>query len=191
MIRSRENGNGGRINPPVWRTSTHLYADSADLARGRPNEDGHFYYGRRGTPTQWALADALTGMEPGAAGTLLYPSGLAAITGALLGLLAVVKLVDLGFDAVLARPFNLVYDWSLLRAGAEFLHASIGRAGAILAPTAAGVLLDAGWTPEQLYFAVAGVVVLAAGTLLAMRPARPATAATERVAAPAVTEPRP
>ncbi|UYP18789.1 MFS transporter [Rhodococcus sp. Z13] len=67
----------------------------------------------------------------------------------------------------------------------------IGRAGAILAPTAAGVLLDAGWTPEQLYFAVAGVVVLAAGTLLAMRPARPATAATERVAAPAVTEPRP
>ena len=83
----RKEWTGAAINPPVWRTSTHLYADSADLARGRPNEDGHFYYGRRGTPTQWALADALTEMEPGAAGTLLYPSGLAAIAGALLGLL--------------------------------------------------------------------------------------------------------
>ncbi|KHL26448.1 cystathionine beta-lyase [Croceibacterium mercuriale] len=78
---------GPVVNVPVWRASTHLYADSADLAAGRPNADGHFYYGRRGTPTQWALCDALTGLEPGATGTLLYPSGLAAISGALLGLL--------------------------------------------------------------------------------------------------------
>ncbi|MGN3973832.1 cystathionine beta-lyase [Tsuneonella sp. SYSU-LHT278] len=78
---------GAAVNPPVWRTSTHLYADSADLARGRPNEDGHFYYGRRGTPTQWALADALTAIEPGADGTVLYPSGVAAIAGALLTVL--------------------------------------------------------------------------------------------------------
>ncbi|MFZ2529572.1 MAG: MFS transporter [Rhodococcus sp. (in: high G+C Gram-positive bacteria)] len=46
----------------------------------------------------------------------------------------------------------------------------IGRAGAILAPTAAGVLLDSGWTPEQLYFAVAGVIALAAVALIAMKP---------------------
>ncbi|WP_120716189.1 cystathionine beta-lyase [Tsuneonella amylolytica] len=78
---------GAVVNPPVWRASTHLYADSADLKRGRPNEDGHFYYGRRGTPTQWALADAITGLEPGAAGTVLYPSGVAAIAGALLAVL--------------------------------------------------------------------------------------------------------
>ncbi len=60
---------GGVVNPPVWRGSTHLYEDSADLAKGRPNEDGHFYYGRRGSPTQWALAEALTELEPGAYGT--------------------------------------------------------------------------------------------------------------------------
>ncbi|MCT2560183.1 cystathionine beta-lyase [Tsuneonella sp. YG55] len=78
---------GAAVNPPVWRTSTHLYEDSADLAAGRPNEDGHFYYGRRGTPTQWALADALTDIEPGADGTVLYPSGVAAIAGALLAVL--------------------------------------------------------------------------------------------------------
>jgi cystathionine beta-lyase len=78
---------GSVVNPPVWRGSTHLYADSADLARGRPNADGHFYYGRRGSPTQWALADALTELEPGAAGTVLYPSGVAAISGVLLSVL--------------------------------------------------------------------------------------------------------
>ena len=67
----RKEWTGAVVNPPVWRGSTHLYADSADLARGRPNEDGQFYYGRRGAPTQWALAEALTELEPGAFGTVL------------------------------------------------------------------------------------------------------------------------
>jgi len=83
----RKEWTGAAVNPPVWRASTHLYADSADLSAGRPNEDGHFYYGRRGAPTQWALADALTGMEEGAAGTLLYPSGVSAIANVLLAIL--------------------------------------------------------------------------------------------------------
>lgn len=84
----REEWTGSVVNPPVWRASTHLYADSKDLAKGRPNEDGHFYYGRRGAPTQWALAEALTELEPGAAGTILYPSGVAAIANVLLAILA-------------------------------------------------------------------------------------------------------
>lgn len=78
---------GSVVSPPVWRASTHLYPNSAALHAGKPNADGHFYYGRRGSPTQWALADALTEMEPGAAGTVLYPSGVAAIAGALLAVL--------------------------------------------------------------------------------------------------------
>ncbi|KLI64199.1 cystathionine beta-lyase [Aurantiacibacter marinus] len=78
---------GGVVNPPVWRGSTHLYEDTADLAKGRPNADGHFYYGRRGGPTQWALADALTGLEPGADGTELFPSGVAAIACTLMAIL--------------------------------------------------------------------------------------------------------
>ncbi len=78
---------GAVVNPPVWRASTHLYPDSAALHAGKPNADGHFYYGRRGAPTQWALVDALTALEPGAAGTVLYPSGVAALAGALLAVL--------------------------------------------------------------------------------------------------------
>ncbi|MBS0253944.1 MAG: cystathionine beta-lyase [Proteobacteria bacterium] len=85
------------VNPPVWRASTHLYPDMAALHRGPRPVDGDFYYGRRGAPTQWALAEALTALEPGAEGTVLYPSGVAAIAGALLAVLKpgdVLLLVD-------------------------------------------------------------------------------------------------
>ncbi len=75
------------VSPPVWRASTHLYPDMAALRAHPANEDGRFYYGRRGAPTQWALAEALTQLEPGATGTVLYPSGVAAIAGALLTVL--------------------------------------------------------------------------------------------------------
>lgn len=79
---------GSIVNPPVWRASTILYDNVADLkTRGHATHD-KLYYGRRGTPTIWALADALTQLEAGAEGTLLYPSGVAAISSALLALLS-------------------------------------------------------------------------------------------------------
>jgi cystathionine beta-lyase len=79
---------GPVVNAPVWRASTHLYDDVAALEAGKAkNEDGRFFYGRRGAPTQWSLAEALTELEPGAAGTMLYPSGVAAISCALLSVL--------------------------------------------------------------------------------------------------------
>jgi cysteine-S-conjugate beta-lyase len=79
---------GAVVNVPVWRASTHLYDDVASLEAGKSkNEDGRFFYGRRGSPTQWSLAEALTELEPGAAGTMLYASGVAAISCALLSVL--------------------------------------------------------------------------------------------------------
>ena len=60
-----------------------------------------FFYGRRGSPTQWSLAEALTEMEPGATGTMLYPSGVAAISCALLAVLRPgdeVLLTDSSYD---------------------------------------------------------------------------------------------
>lgn len=79
---------GNVVNPPIWRASTHLYESCEDLKnRKGQNADGQFFYGRRGAPTQWALSEALTELEPGAAGTVLYPSGLAALVGALLAVL--------------------------------------------------------------------------------------------------------
>lgn len=79
---------GPVVNPPVWRASTHLYANEAERKAAQANNaDGQFYYGRRGAPTQWALAEALTEIEPGAFGTMLYPSGTAAIVQALMAVL--------------------------------------------------------------------------------------------------------
>src|SRR3546814_2544029 len=75
------------VNPPVWRASTILYDDVAALDAARHSPDDQLYYVRRGTPTQWSLAEALTEMEPGAAGTKLYPSGVAAVATALLSVL--------------------------------------------------------------------------------------------------------
>lgn len=108
---------GPVVNPPVWRASTHLYENTAALAEGpRRNEDGRFFYGRRGAPTQWALADALTRMEPGAAGTVLYPSGVAAIAGVLLTLLKpgdVVLISDNAYDPSRAMGKGLLTDMGI------------------------------------------------------------------------------
>jgi len=75
---------GGIVNPPVWRASTMLFDDIAAMEAANPPRDGILHYGRNGAPTQWALAEALTGMEPGAAVTKLYSSGAAACAAAIL-----------------------------------------------------------------------------------------------------------
>ena len=79
---------GGIVNPPVWRASTILYDDVAHLRRAAASSTHErLFYGRKGTPTAWSLADALTEMEPGAEGTMLFPSGVAAIACALMAVL--------------------------------------------------------------------------------------------------------
>ena len=73
--------NFGFVNPPVYHASTVLYPTAEDHIAHK----GRYQYGRRGTPTSEALENALTEIEgPGCAGTALLPSGLAAITTALL-----------------------------------------------------------------------------------------------------------
>ena len=85
----RKEWTGGIVNPPVWRASTILYDNVAEMrARGSADTHHKLFYGRRGTPTQWSLADALTELEPGAEATFLYPSGVAAIAAALLTVLS-------------------------------------------------------------------------------------------------------
>jgi cystathionine beta-lyase len=55
----------GIVSAPVWRASTILYDSVADLrASGGRDTHHRLFYGRRGTPTQWSLADALTELEP-------------------------------------------------------------------------------------------------------------------------------
>jgi cysteine-S-conjugate beta-lyase len=69
----------GFINVPPFRGSTVLYPDVATLK----SRAQRFTYGTRGTPTTEALCSAWTDLS-GAAGTVLVPSGLAAIVVALM-----------------------------------------------------------------------------------------------------------
>jgi cystathionine beta-lyase len=78
----------GLVNPPVFRASTILFDSVEEMHGAEPPTDGTLHYGRNGTPTTWALQEALTELEPGAALTRLYPSGAAAVAGALLSVLA-------------------------------------------------------------------------------------------------------
>ena len=83
----RKDWRGQLVNVPVERASTLLFDDVAEVSASRPGV-GTYRYGLQGTATHWALAEALTELEPGAAGTVLYPSGLAAVTTPLLALLS-------------------------------------------------------------------------------------------------------
>ncbi|HEY0113459.1 MAG TPA: cystathionine beta-lyase [Allosphingosinicella sp.] len=78
---------GRLVNPPVHRGSTILFNSVAEMRAAAP-AFGKPYYSLHGTPTHWALAEAVTELEPGAAGTFLYPNGLAAITASLLTVLS-------------------------------------------------------------------------------------------------------
>jgi cystathionine beta-lyase len=76
--------NHGFVNPPVYHASTVLYPTAEDFLARR----SRYLYGRRGTPTSEALEGALRALEgPDCAGVALLPSGLAAISTALLAVL--------------------------------------------------------------------------------------------------------
>ena len=71
----------GFVNPPVYHASTVLYPTAEDQVAHR----SRYQYGRRGTPTSEALEAALMAIEGEAcAGVALLPSGLAAISTALI-----------------------------------------------------------------------------------------------------------
>jgi len=78
----------GMVNVPVSRTSTILFENMEESREAYPPKDGRLSYGRNGTWTQWSLAEALTELEPGSAGTRLYPSGSAAVAVALTSVLS-------------------------------------------------------------------------------------------------------
>src|SRR5215470_5962776 len=72
----------GFVNTPIYRGSTVLYPNAEDFLQRK----ARFTYGTRGTPTLASLEVAWNDLT-GAAGTVLVPSGLAAIAVALMSCL--------------------------------------------------------------------------------------------------------
>ena len=97
------------VNPPIQRASTVLLPNAAALY-----DPAQLSYGRTGLSPRDELCDAIAQME-GAVGARLFPSGLAAMTGALL---AVLKAGD---EILVAehvyRPTRLFCDRMLRRFG--------------------------------------------------------------------------
>ena len=89
VARPPANGEAGAVNPPVVRASTVLYPSTShlrDIVRRRNAGERNFSYGAKGTPTTFALEDAITEVEGGKR-TQLFPTGLAAIAHVFLSLL--------------------------------------------------------------------------------------------------------
>ena len=102
----------GFVNPPVVHASTVLFPDAATMAA----RNQKYVYGTRGTPTTDALASAIDDLE-GSAGTILVPSGLAAVTIPLLAFLSAgdhVLIVDSVY-----HPTRHFADTMLKRLGVE------------------------------------------------------------------------
>jgi len=74
--------NHGVVNPPVYHASTILYPSVAAMEASRKPGYRGTRYGRYGTPTTFALEDAVAALEGGARG-VATGSGLAAIVAAL------------------------------------------------------------------------------------------------------------
>ena len=73
---------GGMVNPPVYHVSTVLAETVEQLkSKDHAEESGkqEMTYGRRGTPTSWALENAVAELEGGYS-SLAFPSGLSAVT---------------------------------------------------------------------------------------------------------------
>jgi len=132
----------GFINPPIVRGSTVLYPTAEDLHAHR----GEFQYGRHGTPTTKALQQALMALEgPNCAGVGIAPSGVAAISTALLAILKAgdhLLVIDSAYrptrnfcDTLLKRyGIETTYFDPLIGAGIEKLFKSNTRAVLVEAP---------------------------------------------------------
>ncbi|MDP9240124.1 MAG: CDP-alcohol phosphatidyltransferase family protein [Actinomycetota bacterium] len=64
----------------------------------------------------------------------------AALVGVALGVLSIMKILDIGFFAAFERPFDPVVDWVYFGSGVALLSDAVGRPEAIALVVAAGVL---------------------------------------------------
>jgi cysteine-S-conjugate beta-lyase len=146
----------GFVNPPVYHASTVLYPNAEDFLAHR----ARYQYGRRGTPTTEALEHALQELEgPQCAGVSLLPSGLAAISAALL---AVVRAGDhlLITDSAYGPTRNFCGQ-ILARLGVTttFYDPGIGGAiGGLIQPNTRAVYLE---SPGSLSFEMQDVPAIA------------------------------
>ncbi|WHS57654.1 MFS transporter [Pseudomonas sp. G2-4] len=119
--------------------------------------------------SRWRLTRVLSLFMLVTAGLLVLFVDSASSVSMALGLGLLIGLFSNGCVAGLYALSPIVYDASVRATGVGW-GIGIGRIGAILSPTVAGLLLDSGWQPLHLYGVFAVVFVIAATVLLLLRP---------------------
>ncbi|HEY8579018.1 MAG TPA: cystathionine beta-lyase [Beijerinckiaceae bacterium] len=145
----------GFVNTPIYRGSTVLYPDAATLRDGRMR----FTYGTAGTPTTEALEQAWSELA-GAAGAVLTPTGLAAITIALMTALSAGDHLLVTDSAY--RPTRRFCDGYLKRMAIEttYFDPSLGAGVAeLIRPNTRAILVEA---PGSQSFEMQDVPAIAA-----------------------------
>jgi cystathionine beta-lyase len=147
----------GYVNTPVYHASTLLYPTAEDFLARR----SRYKYGRRGTPTSEALEDALRHLEgEGCAGVALLPSGLAAVSAALLAVLKAgdhLLMVDAAYE-----PTRVFCDRILTRYGitTTYYDPTIGAGIAgLLQPNTRAVFVE---SPGSLSFEMQDIPAISA-----------------------------
>lgn len=111
------------VNPPVMRASTVLFPSVADMEADAATPYDGLHYGRQGTQTTFALEEAAAALD-GAYRAIALPSGLAAISVAVLGYLAAgdhMLVVDSAYG-----PTRRLADLFLKRFGVETTYYAPG-----------------------------------------------------------------
>jgi cystathionine beta-lyase len=145
----------GFVNTPVYRGSTVLFKTLADLEA----QEQRFLYGRAGNPTTESVETVVTQLE-GAYRTRLLPSGLAAITVALLSCLKSGD--DLLISDSAYEPGRKFADSFLARMGisVRYYDPRIGAGlAALMQPNTRAVLAE---SPGSLTFEIQDIPALAA-----------------------------
>ncbi len=156
---SHPKDNHGAVNPPVYHASTITFPTVAAREAARAKKFEGVTYGRSGTPTIFALEEALAGIEGGYR-AMIVSSGLAAIA---VGILAFVSAGDhvLVADTVYGPTRNLC-DKFLKRFGVEVSYydpmVGAGIAG-LIRPNTKAVFCE---SPGSLTFEVQDIPAITA-----------------------------
>jgi hypothetical protein len=136
--RRRRTGERGPLRRGIAVALTALALLVVWAALVAPNQPSHLTPGAFARlPLELLVVVALAALLPARSRRVL-----AVVAGALLGVLVLVKVLDIGFFTAFNRPFNPVDDWGYTGIGIETLRDAIGRSHANLT-IAVAVLLGA------------------------------------------------
>jgi cystathionine beta-lyase len=156
---NRPADNHGIINPPVYHASTVLFPTLERFEQAQKDRTVGVAYGRSGTPTTFALEEAIAALEGGTR-ALALPSGLAAISATLMSLLSAgdhLLMVDTVYG-----PVRSLCDKTLARFGIETTYYDPligGGIAQLMRPNTQIVYLE---SPGSLTFELQDVAAIAA-----------------------------